>query len=674
MPDTRSDSVPAAAPRLEGWKEIARYLNRDVSTVQRWEKQSGLPVHRHRHGRRGVPYAFPAELDQWWGRTSPSADSATVVTDPTPVIPGDSTNEQTAPRGQFRKRLVLVGVLGLVILSALTAAALRSRSERTPAPETVRLHLLPPDPNVRIRFPTVSPDGRRIVFGARSKTGAMRLWIRGLAEDTVRLLPDSDDARLPFWSPDATAIGYFAHGVLRIVDVETGATRVLAQSDSGAGGAWSRRGIIVFAPAARGGLFRIPAGGGGIPEPVTRLAVGEESHRFPQFLTDDEHFVFSVWGGEQRFHLKLGSTSGEQPRPAPAPATFSQAAAPPGYLIFGELESLVAQPFDAATLRPVGQPRTIADHVAFDDGGRWAFSVSNTGVLVYATERPVPTEFVWVDRAGHRQRSVSPGGEFEGLALSHDRRHLVSSRYDPSSRTADLWSIDTSSGSAVRLTHDPDWADSALWTPDDRRLVFSSARNVTRGDLFIRPAGPEGTDEPLLLSNTGKAPQGWTAEGRLLFGQAPFGDLWEMPLDGDRRPRRVLEVHTIPGSGNEVQARLSPDGRLIAWSSNVTGQWQVFVDVYPPSGRPLQVSANGGNSPRWTPSGRELSYRAGRTVMSVVLTQSPLRLSSAPAPLFTVRETELDDFVPTGDGFILNVAAERTPPSTLNVVLNWDRR
>jgi Tol biopolymer transport system component len=306
--------------------------------------------------------------------------------------------------------------------------------------------------------------------------------------------------------------------------------------------------------------------------------------------------------------------------------------------------------------------------------GRWAFSVSRTGVLVYATEQPLPTEYVWVDPAGRHLRSVAVGAECDGLALSHDGRHLVSSRYDPSSRTADLWSVDTSSGSAVRLTRDPDWADSALWTPDDSRVVFSSARNTTRGDLFIRSASSSGADEVLLTSSVGKAPQDWTADGRLLFSQAPSGDLWETPLDGNRRPRRVLEVHATPVSdGHEVQARLSPDRRLIAWSSNVTGQWQVFVDRYPQSGRPLQVSVSGGDQPRWNPNGREVFYRAERAVMAATITGHPLRLTSVPVPVITAGEKELIDFAPTRAGFILNVAAERTPASTLNVVLNWDR-
>jgi eukaryotic-like serine/threonine-protein kinase len=667
MSEPNKQPVQAMPLRLEGWKQIAAYMNRDVSTVQRWEKQAGLPVRRHRHGRRDVPYAYATDLDEWWGSSGPA------LTEESSTPAAGEIGQGTASRGGWRgvrssRSLRAV----LVVTVAIAAVAAVARWYTGVAPARVSLQLLQPLPQVRIRYPAVSPDGRRIAFVGQPRVGPTRLWVRALSATAPQLLPDSDDAILPFWSSEGRVIGYFARRQLRIVDVETGTTRMLAEAELGSGGTWSRRGVIVF--ARRDGLYKVSSSGG-TPERVTALAEGDASHRHPQFLSDGEHFVFSVWGGpgSRRFELKIGSVAGIEP--VAAGTAFSQAYAPPGYLLFSDAGSLVAQPFDAKRLRSIGEAHTIADALSFDDFGRWAFSVSDNGVLVYATEHAHASELVWMNRGGQRVGPPLATGSFDDIALSHDGRRIAVAADDESTRSHDIWMIDAVSGATVRLTHDPEAADSPLWSPDDTHILFSSARNTTRGDLFIRPATVDGIDELLWTSALGKAPQDWTPDGRLLFTQETSHDVWIMPLGKDRQPARVIgtNAQSRSQSGHEVQVRLSPDGRVLAYSSNVTGRWEVYLQSYPPVDAPVQISNDGGDEPRWSSDGRELFYRADSAVMSVRVTRAPRLQGAVPIRLFTVEAGRLVDFTPTSaDRFLVDLTSGPPRVSSLTVVLNWN--
>ena len=574
-------------------------------------------------------------------------------------------------------------VATLVAVAATTIGVVISRHEG--APPLMRFTLGLPAAIGRAAYLALSPDGRRLVFTGSNPAGSGTvLWVRALDGLDPRPLAGTEGVKQhPFWSADGRSIGFFAQQKLKRVDLSSGAVQVICDAPAARGGTWNRDGTIVFAPDSTSPLFRVDPGRGSAPEPLTHLGVSpsEQSHRFPNFLADGRHFVFTAWRATGRSVIRLGSldsptttelvTGATTETNGPADtADTSQAYVSGGYLLFVRAGALLAQPFDERRWRLTGEATPILPQVDVDDNnGRQGFTVSENGLLVYRPPAaPASIQLTWLTRAGVRQNSLWEPGQILDLSFSPDGRRVATSRLDALTNSSDIWVIDINRGAASPLIRGRN-GDAALWSPDGRRVLFGISHGLTITDIYSKPADGSGPEELLLDSpGVGRIPMGWSLDGRLLFGASDLTrtyDIWAVPITGDRRPVLLMKnnvgAHFNPGA-------FSPDARWIAYQAG----GEVYLQAFP-SGPRVQVTTSGGSEPCWRGDGRELYYRSQGKLMAVELRRGTTIEVGATTPLFAL-PAEAGPWVPTRDGqrFLVTMpAGAAAAPPQLTVVVNW---
>ena len=526
----------------------------------------------------------------------------------------------------------------------------------------------------------VSPDGRRLAFVA-SFEGRDVLWVRSLDSLSAQALPGTEGALIqshPFWSPDSRFIGFFAGGKLKKIEASGGPPQTLCDIGGPRGGTWNRDGVIIFAPVPFGPLYRVSAAGGE-PTPVTALKQSdlETAHRWPYFLPDGRHFLYLVRSSRAESDGIYVSSLDAKETKRLLPTALDAAYAPPGFLLFMRNETLMAQRFDADKLELTGEPFPVAEHVAYNPGlGRGAFSVSENGVLAFRSGGGQIDQPLWFDRGGKQIGSLGVAGIYLNLWLSPDERRAAVDRSDPQTGTMDIWLFDLARGIPSRFTTDPAGDTNPLWSPDGSRIVWSSSREGVR-NLFQKSAGGGGNDEMLFKSSEDKIANDWSADGQFIVYQTSSPktkwDLWVLPMSGNGQPFPFRQTEF-----NEEQAKFSPDGKWIIYTSDESGAPEVYVQTFPASEGKWRVSTSGGGQPRWRRDGRELFYiAADRTLMAVDVKLGATFEAGVPKRLFGTRVVSLTEFrnhyVPTSDGqrFLINSTLEETSGTPINVVVNW---
>jgi Tol biopolymer transport system component len=593
--------------------------------------------------------------------------------------PQNAAMPVAGPRpGRFtsaRLAWTLLATAGLAIVALAIPAVLHLR-ERPAANPEVRLELTTPETRQPLHF-AISPDGRRLVFVA-SGDGGQRLWQRPLDGVTALPLDGTEGAEYPFWSPDSRAIGFFAAGKLKRMDIAGGPPQIVADAPTGRGGAWNRDGTILFAPTNATGLLRVPASGGE-PLPVTKLDPPRQgSHRWPQFLPDGRRFLFFAAGNPEGQGIYLGSLDGTDTTRLTS-AEAAGAYAEPGALVFLQQNALVVRSLDVAGGMLTGDPVTVADRVSYDAGFNLGdFSVSAVGRLAYRAGGSERRQLTWFDRTG-KVMGVAGEPDANGLvlsALSPDGRRIAVNRTVQSNQ--DIWVIDVQRGGATRFTFDPAVDNFGVWSPDGTRIAFSSSRKGIF-DLFLKPSSGAGAEELVLASPFTKIPTGWSLDGRFLLyqhGDPQNGwDLAALPMMGDRKPIVVVSTPFEERGG-----QFSPDGRWVAYQSNESGRFEIYVQPFPGPGGKWQVSTSGGTDARWRTDGKELFFLAPDAKLMAV----PVRASAStfdagsPAALFQTRTVGggiadlTAQYAVSRDGrFLFNVPDDTSTAAPITVVLNW---
>src|SRR5215813_14131699 len=585
---------------------------------------------------------------------------------------------------------IAAAVSFFALLVTLYLFVYRPQYQRTEA-RVLKFFILPPEKTSFGQL-ALSPDGKWLAFSGATG-GKVQLWVRPMDSLEARALPGTAGAAYPFWSPDSRFIGFFADARLKRIEVSGGPAQTLCETPQGYGGTWSSDGVILFARGWPAGLFRTSATGGepaqvSKPDP-TRL---EAAYNFPSFLPDGRHFLYNVRGGAKDIRgLHVGSLDGTLKRQLISENTSARyiSAIPndsgesDGWLVYRREDALLAQRFDARLLQLTGVPIPISDKVGHDpiNTDYVNFSVSDTGVLVFDPSESQERQYAWIDRGGKPTGSLNVVSGAGSAWLSPDERRFVADRIDFQAGAPDLWVCDVNGANCARFTFEPGNDFCPVWSPDGSRIVWSSAREGVL-NLYQKAASGAGQDSPLLRSEYAKFPTDWSRDGRFIIyfevNPQTKNDVWILPVVGNDgqstgEPKPVL--HT---AANESWAALSPDGRWLAYASDESSRYEIYVQSFPTGGGKQLISSGGGNNPRWRRDGKELFYYSADGKMMAVSVKTGESFEAANAvSLFDFRAgTSVlahAPFAVTDDGqrFLINVIVQNQTATPLTGVSNW---
>jgi eukaryotic-like serine/threonine-protein kinase len=598
------------------------------------------------------------------------------------IAEGGSAIGLPAPVAERRRsREKLAWALVPVAAIAAVAATIFVVRLTTETPRTVVSMIQPPEKSAfAFEFGpmALSPDGRRIAFVATS-SGINMLWVRPLSGVSAQPLAGTEGASNPFWSPDSRYLGFFANRQLKKIEASGGPPQNLADAPLGRGGSWNREGVILFVPNSREVVHRVSASGGEA-SPVTKLDAGasEVSHRWPVFLPDGRRFLYlaqSSSGAGEKNGVYMASLDGGA-RKFLFHANSNVVYAPPGYLLFHRERTLLARPFDPKSLRFTGEAFPVAEGVQyFATFAQAVFAASDQGLLAYQTGTSGgQTQLTWLDRAGKPTGTVGDPGHLATPRVSNEGRQVAVRVLDPQA-VGDIWIYDLERNTQTRFTFDSSDEFGPLWSRDDSKVFFSSARK-SPGDIYQKDSAGTAKEEPILSSNAFKMALDWSPDGRVLLFQA---DDPRMPTQMDLWTYSAADGKATPflqSASNETLGRFSQDGRWIAYVSNESGREEVYVVPFPGPGGKWQISMAGGRAPHWTRGGREIVYQAPEDeITAVEVRTAPTFQSGIPKALF---KTHLRpppgaqfDVTPDGERFLVNLRPGDQVSDPVTLVQNW---
>jgi serine/threonine protein kinase len=542
----------------------------------------------------------------------------------------------------------------------------------------LRTTLPPPEGTTNIHSFAISPDGRYLAIAAEVN-GKRQLWLRPMNALQAQPMAFTEDATYPFWSPDSRYIGFFAQDKLKKIAASGGPAQTLCEAPLGRGGSWNRDDVIVFSPTNGVGAIQRISAAGGVPAGVTGI---KGNSLFPVFLPDGRRFLYGVIGGsaEQR-GVYLGSLDGKEDRRVLADESSVVFAA--GRLLFIREDTLMAQPFDAASAQTGGEASPVAQNVSFPDVNYAPATVSETGVLLYEGRSAAAlNQMAWYDRTGKLLGAVGSPGLVLDPAISPDEKWVAFRRNATS--PADVWLRDLNRGGERRFTTDASINIAPFWSPKGERIVFSSNRGGSV-NLYQKSASGSGQDELLLQTKNTKSPSQWSRDGRFIvyieLDPKTKYDIWVLPMEGGTARSPISFLHS---EFNELQGQLSPDSHWMAYTSDESGHREVYVRTFPAGEGQWKISIAGGEQPHWRADGKELFFVGADGKMMAVAVKAvvagrPFFEPGASQPLFDshialspVRNLFEYDVTADGKRFLVNTVANPASAPQLTVVSNWD--
>jgi eukaryotic-like serine/threonine-protein kinase len=589
------------------------------------------------------------------------------------------------------RRWWIAGIAAALVLAALGGGWFESRFRQPAADASVlRVSIDPPEGGAfffgtALGGISLSPDGKTAAFVA-TVSGETALWVRPLNGTEAHMLPGTDGAYYPFWSPDSKSVAFFTgNNKLKSIDLAGGTPSTICDVSGGSGGAggrggaWTRDGQIVFGVFGAG-LFRTSASGGA-PSPLTTIdpSRGELDHRWPQLLPGGR-LLFWVRSDKTENTGVYAASFAKPSERVRLLTTDTGALYVPGndgknYLLWQREGKLVAQEFDPDTLGLLGEFRTISDQVAASAPiGHMIAAASTDGLLLFSSANTV-SQFTWFDRAGKRLGTVGEPGGYENFRLSPDGRAVVAARDKPGG--TDLWLLETERGLANRFTSRPGNNNYPIWSPSSGTVVFRSLFSMVRKEVT-----GTGDVDRLTESTNNQYPSDWSRDGRwVLYGEnAPSTgwDLWVLPATPDGKPEAKPRPY-LRTQFNEWYGRFAPqpNPRWVAYQSDESGRYEVYIDGFPEPRHKVRVSTGGGQYPEWSPAGDELFYVSpGLKLMAVSLKIGGDSVeTSPPRELFAlpVFENGYNPYEVARDGqrFLILALPEGQAPQPLTLINNW---
>jgi eukaryotic-like serine/threonine-protein kinase len=598
----------------------------------------------------------------------------------------DGDRDETQPRpvgtaGGSATRMWIAGIVAAVLMTAAATLGVPRLKSPEPAPGVTRFDIVLPPDQFLLRGIAISPDGQTIVYATNR-----RLFVRTMSDVDLRPLEGTgSDSTAPFFSADGKWVAFFSGGEAKLKKIAlTGGAPVTICELAGPllGATWTRDDQILL---ASNGIKRVSANGGTL-ETLIAAKPGEVMQS-PRLLPDGDHVVFSVASASAGIdwdtaHIVVQSVKSGQRR------TLVEGGADPrvvatGHLLYGLGTTILAVPFDPSRGQVSGAPVPVMRDVGRAAArGLSGITISNTGTVVQivGTSDIFPrNRLALVDKEGRRTLVPSAEGRLALPRISADGTKVAVVNRDERGN-AYVWILDLSAGSSMRrLTFNP--VTALVWSHDGRRIIFGSTKDAATA-LYWQPADGSGSEERLtdLATNDNYFPNSVTADGKVLafYTARNGGDVWTIPLQGDHSPKPLIALPT----SHQDHASFSPDGKWVAYRSNESGRYEVYVQPIPVTGAKYQVTTTGAHSPLWSPDGKQLFYvdvssGVGRlTAVDVRLKPSFSAATPAPLPIDAMLPELLRpyDVMPDGRRFLVTVPptdskAEQTV--TLRVTTNW---
>ena len=508
--------------------------------------------------------------------------------------------------------------VSVLLLAILSVVHFSEGNQKSP---TYKTTILPPDKtkfnNILGGNIALSPDGTMMAFVALDSLGKSLLYVRFLNAIEAHPLKGTEGALRPFWSPDSRFIGFFSDGKLKKIDIFGGPALTLCDGNTSRGGSWSQDGVILFSTAGNALISSVSASGGNLRH-VTHLdtARHETNHRFPVFLPDGKHFVFTSRINASSPHQDDGiflASLDSSFTPKIIVRASSNLAYANGYLIYYKGATLLAQLLDADKFEATGDPIRIADEVYFETfTSNAAFSVSQNGLLAYesgfSTDGSMNLE--WRNRNGNRLGSLRDVLLYNQIRISPDGQRIAISRVD-SKGALDIWLYQINRDAWTRFTFSDGTDTDPVWSPDSKMIVYGSdIKGVV--DIYLRPSSGAGAEEVILETSVSKIPTDWSRDGKFIayHSLSSNRDIWILPMSSSGKKSEREPFPFLQTEFNETGAVFSPDGRWIAYQSNESGQNEIYIRPFPGPGGKWQVSTKGGTRPRWRGDGKELFFVA----------------------------------------------------------------
>ncbi|HEU5403313.1 MAG TPA: protein kinase [Terriglobales bacterium] len=596
----------------------------------------------------------------------------------------DSSAAARAVKTSSKRSWLLAGASAVLIL--LVAAGAWSMARRAA-----------PMPRMEFSIPlsgevshmALSVDGTMLVFVSPAEDSELpMLYVQRVGSTDVRPLPGTEGASYPFWSPDATYIGFFANGKLQKISISGGTPQVLANVIAARGGSWGSHDVIIYSPDSGGALWRVNADGSGARALTDKiLAKDEETHRWPMFLPDGDHFLY--WGGgfgdvktDRIGGIFVSSLDARDKRIlVHGHSNFGITAT---QLIYAnDAHQLVGIAFDPSTAVVSGSTEILAKSVGYYPSVFWgAFSAARNGTVIFNTSTGASKSILtWMDRAGKQLGQIGEPAVQCNPALSPDGNRIALDLTDSKSQAIETWIERTDGSGLSRFTFDSTEDVVPLWSHDGRTIIYR--KNVADGSYLAlkKASGLEAEKDLLLVPLTEDViPNSWSVDDRqiLYTRQTPKGPHLEtIPASGGK-PASFLS-----GQDHLTNGQISPDGKWAAYTSDESGAWEIYVTTFPGGAGKWQVSRGGGTEPRWRSDGKEIFYLApGGMLTAVPVSTVDTFSSGTPAPLFqfhgraSISSTDTFSYDVTRDGkrFLVNryVKPEKIVP--LTVILNADTK
>ncbi len=567
----------------------------------------------------------------------------------------------------------------LILVAAVSFAYLYFNKSEIPNSETIQFEMnAPARTHFAYDIPQISPDGKLIAFTVVDSTGKSMIWIRPLETINANPLEGTVNAALPFWSYDGKYLGFFQNQKLQKINLSTGSIQTICNADQGYGAIWNRDNQIIFIPSFFSPLYKVNAEGG-TPVQITKLnnSIGEEHHFPTQFFPDNNHFTFTAVSRNQgQSNIYIGSLNDNSKH-----SLFDKNQAlsmndkaffiSPDYMLYSKNKNLVLQKFDLKSYELIGDKRTILNNIQ-------NFSASENIIIADEGNSYEKSNVVLYDRKGNVLKEINNLGLLVEMYPSPNEENIAYHRvFGPNDNFAanqDIWIYNRERDYSTRLTSDAASDVAPIWSPDGKKIVYSSSPDSVYN---IYEINLEQDNKPKLIfqnSDVNKAPLDWSPDGRyILVGVQTKDrgeDVWAIPMFGGKKPFPYLHSQF-----NESYCSFSPDGNWVAFSTDESTRREVCIQSFPVPGKKYVVSTKGGYAPKWSKDGKELFYISADGYLTAV----EIKLKNEPEvgnskSLFKVKTSNFVNMyavLNNGENFLFNEFKDSSNQKSVRIIANW---